>query len=289
MSQTKIRLAIGLVFMFLIAVIPTTTFVLSQNFRTNSSASGNSKSQAVKPSPKATPKAVPATSPVTDLASEAEESPTPSPTPSEPEISFGPTLGLKVLIEGRPAGKNATHAFIGLAQGEPQANPSYLLSFTVDIPDSGEYKNLSLAGLTVGNTYTAYVKGASQIATASAFLIQPANAQLNGGLPLNLITGDLNDDNKIDQADLAVIVSVYGTTPASTNWNANADFNLDGIVNTADVAIMRRHMGATGTSGSWISTPATGSASIFKNEPIGAPESNQIGGKPGYWMWVPKL
>lgn len=295
MSQTKLRVAISLITLFLISVIPTTTFILSQNFRSASSADSGNRVALASKKPSSTPK--PTQTPVQELASNAEKlastSPTPSPS-SEPEISFGPTLSLKISLEGRPTGQNATKLFIGLAAGTPQANPNYLLSFTIDVPDSGEYDNLSLAGLTVGNTYTAYVKGEAQIATASAFILQPSKSILNQGQTLQLTTGDLNEDNKIDASDLAIITTAYGSGPTAGNWNRLADFNLDNIINAYDMLILRKNLNQTGNSGSWISTP-TQSASTTggsSSDHIGAPPSSQsqtINGQNGYWMWVPKL
>ncbi len=51
------------------------------------------------------------------------------------------------------------------------------------------------------------------------------------------LLSDVNHDGKVDLRDIALLIGVYGTTPASPNWNPNADLNRDLKVNMHDVAI----------------------------------------------------
>ncbi|MEK6749871.1 MAG: putative Ig domain-containing protein [Pseudomonadota bacterium] len=53
----------------------------------------------------------------------------------------------------------------------------------------------------------------------------------------NMCDPDLNNDNVVNFADLAMFKSVYGSS------NANADFNGDGIVDYADLLILKRFFG----------------------------------------------
>lgn len=223
--------------------------------------------------------------------------PSPAPTPSALEsttiaTSFGPTLNLKIQIDGRPAGNQAVKLFVGIISGTNLQSPQYLLSFTVDVPAGGEFKNLSLAGLTVGNTYTAVLKGDAQIATSSAFTMSPSVTNLNSGQPVPMLSGDLNQDNVINQADLTIAQNALGQTSSA------ADLNKDGIVNSLDLAIINKNIGQTGATGTWYSTPpsqiATPSARLDESAkraslsgestpPTGGPDHSS-----GYWVWVPK-
>lgn len=212
------------------------------------------------------------------------------------EVSFGPTLDFTVSFEGRPEGRMAAKTFVGLAAGNPVDSPQYLLSFNVEVPDSGTYSGLSLAGLDQGKNYTAYLKGPSQIATASAFIVGTSSTKLNGGNALNLITGDLNEDNVINSADISILKAAYGATPSSSKWNANLDFNLDNIINSYDLAIITKNLGKTGSSGSWYSKSpiSTASASLKQPASIGAPLNSTpstpqiIPAEGGHWVWIPR-
>lgn len=226
-----------------------------------------------------------------------ESQPTPSPM-AEAKISFGPTMDFKVSIEGRPAGKNQSKLFVGIAKGAPTSKPTYLLSFNVDLIESGEFNGLSLAGLDQGENYTAYLKGSAQIATSSAFVVSPTITKLNGGTALNLITGDLNEDNVINAADYSIAKAAFGAKPGSSKWNQNIDFNLDNIINLLDLAIVEKNMGRSGTSGAWYSQGASGSAtlntvsavgSVLSVEGIKPPTTDAPGAvsRNGYWIWVP--
>lgn len=284
------RLILG-AYIFLILTIPVGAYLVSQ-YQTVKSTAKEQKS--TKPIAKVTPK--PTTSPAKELlnasqkstSKDATASPTPSASPTT-ATSYGPTLSFKVILEGSPQDNQATRMFVGIAEGSLSSNPKFLLSFTVDLPASGEYSNISLAGLNSGSNYTALLKGSTQIATSSAFVMSPNATNLNGGQPLNMLSGDLNDDNVINSADYSLAQKALGSNPKSSNWNANADLNKDGVINTFDLAIIAKNIGRIGATGAWTSPipkTATSSASLNNSiPPIGGPPS-QDGN--GHWIWVPK-
>lgn len=283
-STLKSRIILG-VYIFLILSIPVGAYLASQQTIFKSSANEASSSATIRTI--LPPTLNPKDELIANSSSSAKVSKsTPSPTPAADETdvtiptTFGPTLSFKVSLEGRPTNNQTAKIFIGIATGSPTTNPTYLLSFTVDLPSSGAFSGLSLAGLTAGDTYTAYIKGPAQIATSSAFVMNSAVSNLNSGESVTLLTGDLNDDNIINSADFTILRNVYGSTPASENWNANADFNLDSVVNTYDLAYIIKNMGQTGNSGTWVSTPVASSSGGIT--PQGSPSSG------GYWIWVPK-
>jgi hypothetical protein len=234
---------------------------------------------------------IPASSPLEDLKNSVNSIPTPLPSDSSTtgSVNFGPTLKFKINLEGRADTDNASRIFIGIASGNTSTNPTYLLTFTIDIPASGIYSSLSLAGLNVGSSYTAYIKGPGQIDVAEPFTMLAGETNLNQGEVLLLPSGDLNEDNTIDSADSSVISKIYGATPTSTNWNANADFNGDDVINSSDTAYITKNLGRTGASGVWYSPPPTASSS-------GTPSNGGYQGGPvtlpdpkgnGHWIWVP--
>lgn len=240
------------------------------------------------------PHEVPATSPLADLKKQLESSSpisvTPAPSDSSAaNLAFGPTLNFKIVIEGRPVSRYEGKVFVGIIAGPAAANPKYLLTFTVDMPSSGIFNGLSLAGLSPGSSYTAIIKGAAQIAAASAFVMTPNETNLNNGQPLNLLTGDLNDDNVINSADLAIAKAAYGATPSSPNWSPRADFNMDGVINNFDLAYIMKNFGQSGDSGAWYSPPpsvATAAGGLSGGVNVSTPHSTPSG---GYWMWIPSL
>lgn len=223
-----------------------------------------------------------------------------------PTISFGPTLDFKVALEGRPKDKQGTKMFVGIASGDPTNKPTYLLSFNVDVKSDGSYSGLSLAGLNQGDRYTAYLKSPAQIATSSAFLVGPTKTTLNAGEAVNLITGDLNEDNTINTLDYAIAKAVFNTTPKSDKWNSNVDFNLDDVINLFDLGIILKNWGKTGLSGTWQSTPIASGSAALNPSVAGINTGNPQGGKVpekelellkkpmivpgmgGQWVWVPR-
>ena len=283
-------------FLLIVAAIPFSAVLLKQTqvFRSRADEIKVASTSATINSSTASgqPRAVPSESPLSELsklvrptlaitptpAGTAGSSATAEPTPTPyVNLAFGPTLNLSISSQGRPALKQATRAFIGLGSNTPVKNPTYILTFTVDFPEDGIFRGLSLAGLNPGSTYSVYIKGPGQIDSASSFVMSPTESTVNSNQPILLLSGDLNDDNMVNSTDYNIALSLYGTTPQSRAWNKNADFNRDNIINTYDLGYVQSNIGKTGVSGTWFSPPpqATGS---------GSPSGGSTG---GYWLWVP--
>ncbi len=213
---------------------------------------------------------------------------------TDSQLILGPTLGFSLILQGRPLDNQSTRAFLGIAAGTPTTRPTYLLSFMVNVPASGAFDGVSLSGLETGQTYTAYLKGESQIATASSFTVKATPTNLS---VLNLITGDVNEDNVIDNTDYNLVKGAIGASPSSSKWNPIYDFNMDNIINSWDLNIVLANIGQIGASGAWYSySPiASGSASLSTSPAVGSASSEISPGtqnflpenKRGYWMWVP--
>ncbi len=288
----KQKLLLGM-YLFIIISIPAGTYLSSQYTNTKSSAHES------RPITKTVPK--PTTSAKQELLNASKASTNPSLTDqpssnkdsSSPTIatSFGPTLSLKASLEGRPVADQATKLFIGIVEGQLSSNPKFLLNFTVDLPKNGVYNNLSLAGLQINTQYTALLKGAAQTATSVTFVMSPNITDLNEGQIINMLTGDLNDDNAINSADYSIAQKATGTTSKSSNWNENADFNKDGVINIFDLALISKNLGKVGASGAWTSPIpklSSPSASLNNSSSVGGPAPRSPQGEAGYWIWVPK-
>ncbi len=290
-SSLASRILLG-IYIFILLLIPVGSYLIAQSRETSQTEA--TKTQTPKQTAKVTPK--PTSSSAKNLlesvraalGSNTTPSPTPSSGTSSPEIAtnFGPTLSFSSILEGRPKDNQATKMFVGITEGNLSANPKFLLSFTVDLPSTGQYSNLSLAGLNPGTRYTALLKGSAQIATSSAFIMSPTVSNINEGQPINLLSGDLNEDNVINSADYIIAQKALGTTPASPNWNENVDLNKDGIINAFDLGIIAKNMNKTGESGAWTSPiPTTATPSAGLSSPsVGGPNNEA-----GHWIWVPNL
>jgi len=319
---TKHKIILGSL-VFLIVVIPLASFVISYRFRAqlNSQASnGNGptiEDLSLRPiidKPLSKKSLLDELKEDLEASEEAEEQDLSKDilTSGSTLLSLGPTLTFKLNIEGRPKTKQQDpKLFVGIAAGQAATNPQYLLSFTVDASASGEPKELlPLSGLSTGETYTAYLKGQTTLVAASTFTAKPTAANLG---TVNLLTGDLNDDNAVTQSDKDILMKSYGAregsseqSSSSSKWNPLADFNLDGVINTADLAYITKNMNKDGASGPWSSklpasatSSATPSGNLNKQgfpldrddatpaaSPYGGPR-DVPGNQKGYWLWVP--
>lgn len=264
-TTLKSRIILGAYILVLIS-IPVGSYLISQQQTLTSKASQPKKTKIVivSPAPSVSPKSSPKPSPSLEATS---------------TVSFGPTLSGSIKIEGRPEGNQSSKLFLGILENLVN-NPTFLLSFTVDLPSSGEFANLSLAGLLSGRNYYAVLKGEAQIATSSAFTISPTVTRLNSNQPLNLLSGDLNEDNAVTAADYDLTKASLGANKNSPKWNELADLNSDGIVNLLDLGLISKNLGKVGATGVWVSPQpktATPSGSISPR------------GQQGYWIFVPNL
>ncbi|MBI2334180.1 hypothetical protein HYU96_00035 [Candidatus Daviesbacteria bacterium] len=246
-------------YILLLLAIPVGSYLISQQQTLTSKAAPPKTTKLIVESP------IPAPSP-TSRARLASPSPEPSMTTT---TSFGPTLSGKVALEGRSVNNQTGKLFVGILENLVN-NPTFLLSFTVDLPATGEFNDLSLAGLSSGRNYYAVLKGPSQIATSSAFTISPNVTRLNGGDPIILTSGDLNEDNTVTTADYDL------AKLALVTWNELADLNKDGVVNLLDLGIISKNLGKVGATGVWVSAPA---------KATGGPVPSGT----GYWIFVPNL
>ncbi len=94
-------------------------------------------------------------------------------------------------------------------------------------------------------TYTNIRSGTVDIAVRAptSLVRKVTNVSLNtdvSGLVFNLINGDVNGDNVIDDADLLAVLFAFGSS------DPNVDLNGDGIVDDADLLMVLFNFGAVG-------------------------------------------
>jgi T5SS/PEP-CTERM-associated repeat protein len=88
-----------------------------------------------------------------------------------------------------------------------------------------------ITGATAGEDYTLAYLTEGDLAGYTVLTV-------TAGLPTQL--GDTNDDDIIDDLDLANLVAQFGSTPG----DESADFNGDGFVGLEDFAILRAYLGS---------------------------------------------
>jgi len=117
------------------------------------------------------------------------------------------------------------------------ANTTYIATFPVlNLPPNSTYAyvaNWNTSGLAALSPYVL-----SANATAVPYETNLANNVLINGTVKVKILGDVNGDGKVDINDLIAWDAAYGSTPASPNWNPQADINGDGVVDKADGIII---------------------------------------------------
>jgi parallel beta-helix repeat protein len=61
--------------------------------------------------------------------------------------------------------------------------------------------------------------------------------------PYRPLRGDLNEDDKVDGKDLAIVVQAFGSYPGYQRWNSQADLNRDNRIDGKDVVIVAANWG----------------------------------------------
>jgi hypothetical protein len=57
--------------------------------------------------------------------------------------------------------------------------------------------------------------------------------------------GDLNNDQKVDIEDIAIVAYAFGSYPGHPRWNPEADLNFDLFVDIQDIAMVAFNFGRT--------------------------------------------
>lgn len=114
-----------------------------------------------------------------------------------------------------------------------------------------------------GFTEQSLVQGNNPILTADTtievsyyYLIPQTISTINQTFEGYDVKYDLNTDGKIDEEDLGIFNTAYGSQAGEANYIAAADFNQDGVIDNVDLAELTAHFG-TSSSGNTAYKDAT--------------------------------
>jgi hypothetical protein len=114
------------------------------------------------------------------------------------------------------------------------------LNFTVSLPaQSGSYN------------VRVYISRASTSGSGSGALGAQSNgnssyydySKNNAFEVINVLSGDVNNNNLVDIYDLASVGMAYGSLPGEAYWSSGADVNLDSIIDIFDLATVAVNFG----------------------------------------------
>jgi len=96
--------------------------------------------------------------------------------------------------------------------------------------------------------------------------LQDINIYSQDGKSQRLTGGDVDNDNRINIADLSTLMTVFGTVEGSEVFDEDADINNDGKVNLSDFSILARNFGKLGVPPTASSGPPPAAApSVITN------------------------
>jgi hypothetical protein len=128
----------------------------------------------------------------------------------------------------------------GLTLVLPLANPMsagtvlslYRIDPATGLPTAAQ--NLSganIQGFVDATGLSATFMGISRLSTAVAYLPLPGT-----------VLGDVNEDGKVNCADMAIVKADFGQKKGQPGYNTRADLNQDGVINILDLAIVARQL-----------------------------------------------
>ncbi len=118
-------------------------------------------------------------------------------------------------------------------------NPQFAMPLTPGLNTGGDYRLQSTSpARDVGN------KDVNMLTTDLDGNQRIIGTQIDLGAYEFRPLGDISGDGVVDQNDSTALISVYGLTPSSPNWNPAADLNGDGRINMLDYRLLRRALAA---------------------------------------------
>jgi subtilisin family serine protease len=145
------------------------------------------------------------------------------------------TVEGSIIPQGRPFQNTKMDVFFRCKEGGTKYPiPSFTEegNFTIKLP-AGSYELIAKKQHYLTKTISVEITGDNKVQKLQ---------------PLTLLAGDLNNDNKIDLADLALLALAYLTESSKKKWNPIADINGDGIINALDLKILIDNYGLVGNT-----------------------------------------
>lgn len=150
----------------------------------------------------------------------------------------GGTVNLDAFV-GNPSSRNFV---IELRTPGTQTVLESLVTQLMPTGTSGQGRFLIASTIAPG-TYDVAIKGQHWLRR----VIQNVDTSTGlADLTTTVTNGDFNRDNRVSKPDLAGVQKLIGTTPASPNWNPNADLDGNGAVTQADYRIAVERNGQSG-------------------------------------------
>ncbi len=153
-----------------------------------------------------------------------------------------------------PPGANVTLE-VDLQRANPAPHSSWAVPVSVIVETTGGTRVIdnvtytldtsgffTITNLTPGS-YIFWVKNAHTLAESVTATVVTGSNNVYVGL---LREGDTNGDNIVSLTDFSSFAAAYLSTPASPNWNPNADFNGDTNVSLIDFSLLATHFATSG-------------------------------------------
>lgn len=143
-----------------------------------------------------------------------------------------------------PKTVGSTTLTIALNAGGPQ---TVSLSCS-GLPSGGSCSFIPSSGLpTFSSTLAISVSTSTPMGTFTITIVATGGGRTRTtALALTVgLVGDTDNDCSVNIIDLATVGAAFGSTPATSNWNPNADLNDDSTVNIVDLSITGSSFGRT--------------------------------------------
>ncbi|HIM10664.1 TPA: T9SS type A sorting domain-containing protein, partial [Candidatus Poribacteria bacterium] len=121
-------------------------------------------------------------------------------------------------------------------------------TYTINGIPTGTWELVAKAPSYIRGQYMSKTRGTNSyvLRVVPGDKLQDINIYSQGGKSQRLTGGDVDNDNRINIADLSTLMTVFGTVEGSDIFNKDADINNDGKVNLSDFSILARNFGKLG-------------------------------------------
>ena len=141
-------------------------------------------------------------------------------------------------------------------------------SYTINGIPTGTWELVAKAPSYIRGQYMSKTGGSNSymLRVVPGDKLQDINIYSQDGKSQRLTGGDVDNDNRINIADLSTLMTVFGTVEGGDLFDGDADINNDGKVNLSDFSILARNFGKLGVPPTASSGPPPAAApSVISN------------------------